>query len=372
MESVGREFDKKHFLITSHGRTATYWLASCLNAHPDIICTHGPVLPPVLDYHSQPSDDVTKYAHETVNAFYARTIDQVFEEIEAAGHAKLYGNVHAYSADQLFKISNFEFPNRKPVIINLVRHPITRIESLTRRLLFELNFNPFIKDMLGPGFYSYVTPDVLDNITDEIGVDLNNIDVRAFIYSACFIPTNDLNDFNLPVFHIPMESLTKDIECFIWLFRQIAQGYVNITSEYIHGVFNTNRKNDHAQEMSSIRRYGLWETWKQKIFKIVMEKFDGVNTYMRFGYDVKYVCDDGEMLKLKTPLIFPIMPELVEQNYRKHNIILYKNKYFGLAQKVGSVDLAHANSQQLNDLVINKLCHIGKTLSEVRRMIDSY
>ena len=40
----------RFFIVTSEGRTASYWLAAALHAHPDVICGHSKQTPPIPNY----------------------------------------------------------------------------------------------------------------------------------------------------------------------------------------------------------------------------------------------------------------------------------------------------------------------------------
>jgi len=227
---MGERLDAKYFLVTSHGRTATYWLASRLNAHPDVLCSHGPVLPPFLAYQTQPPDELALYAHETAGAFLQKTLDEVFEALEEAGPARVYGNVHGYSAHELFTMPHLVPQGRLPVVFNLVRHPVTRVESLKRRLLHEIRFSPHAQQRLTGGFDAFVDRDVLRNLARHCEVDHTLPDNRAFLYSACYIPSLDMLDFRTRVAHIPMERVTGDAAYFTWLFGQLTQGAATLTA----------------------------------------------------------------------------------------------------------------------------------------------
>lgn len=356
--------EKKFFLITSHGRTATYWLASCLNLHPDIACTHGPVLPPVFEFPDPPSDALTKYAHENLDSFYSKSVDGFFDELEKSVEAKLYGNVHAYTADQLYSLMNINETRRNPRIMNLVRHPVLRIESLKRRMIYESAFSDSVRNMLRAGFDSYVTQDVVQNITSETEVDFDNPETRAFIYSACFVMTHDLRDFQWPVVHVPMERLTRDIDYFIWFLGSIGQDHVPVTMDFANKVFQQKRKNGLADEMSSLDRYESWEEWKKTVFGIVVEKFDGVTMYDPMGYDLSFVSRKSEFQRI-VPLIYPIMPELIETDLKGFNILLYRNTYYGLSHSAGTVDLTALTGPEFNRFVLNGWCVVGSDVRDV-------
>lgn len=360
----------RHFLITSHGRTATYWLAASLNRHPDVLCSHGPVLPPVLDYREQPPDEVALHAHTTQDAFGRKTLDEFFEALEQAGPARVYGNVHAYSAHTLFGGLHRTAVRRNPVVFNLLRHPITRIESLKRRLLYETTFSPPARGRLEREFEVFVTPDVLATVRANCDVDLDPPEHRAFLYALCFILALDRLDLEIPVTHLPMERLTKDVDFFTWVFSQVTQGAVRTDAVYLRQVFAAGRMNHQAEETSAVGRFEAWAPWMRVAFRAAMAVWDLERLYAPMGYDLSFVHALGDRPVLPARVPFAPSPRLVEEGYRGFNILLYGSRYYALAQDLGPVDLTQADPEVLGEYEGRGRCAPGASLEEVKGRVD--
>lgn len=112
-----------YFQVTSHGRTATYWLTAALNARPDILRSYGSYLPPVLEYFDRPKETTTLNAHDDHQAFISRSFNEVLDELVRAGDARCYGMVHAHATHHLVSWPQLADPVTPPNVINLVRHP---------------------------------------------------------------------------------------------------------------------------------------------------------------------------------------------------------------------------------------------------------
>ena len=360
----------RHFLITSHGRTATYWLASSLNAHPNVRCSHGQVLPPVLEYQVQPPDEVVLQAHTSQDEFARRSLDDFFDELEKAGPAAVYGNVHAYSAHTLFTHVLRGPVRRNPVVLNVVRHPITRIESLKRRLLHEMTFSPVARRRLEREFEVFVTPDVLATVRANCDVDLGPSENRAFLYAVCFITTLDRMDLEIPVSHLPMERLTKDVDFFAWCFSQVTQGTVRLDTAYLRQVFAAGRMNFQADETSAVGRYEAWAPWMRVAFRAAMAVWELEQLYAPLGYDLSFVHALADRPLVPGSVSFAATPRLVEEGYKGFNLLLYGSQYYALAQDLGPVDLMEVGAEVLAGHEGRGLCARGDSLEEVRGRVD--
>ena len=90
----GRE-KKQHFLITSHGQTATLWLAIALNKHPKIFCTHAYSYPPAA------AEEIHRL-NASNERFWSLSVKDYFNELEAVNLIKpVMGNVHAFTYGRL-------------------------------------------------------------------------------------------------------------------------------------------------------------------------------------------------------------------------------------------------------------------------------
>jgi hypothetical protein len=277
----------QYFLVTSYGRTATYWIASILNKHPDIICNHGPsIIDESFDISNDNiPDSYTLEVHKNKNNFYKMTLDEVFNYIESKGNALAYGNVHGYAAHSIEKLKN----NSKKIFraINIVRHPVTRIESLYNRILYEAKFNYYFKNDFPEKYNTYVNPEVVDFLKNNYDVDIHSIKFQIFMFVLFLVVDHDSRDLDTNIYHIQMERITKDMEYFYWVFNYLFENSIIFDKNYYNTIMNINKKNVLKEEILSEFQFDLWEQWKKDIFiklvdKNLYEKYNLINYSIPF------------------------------------------------------------------------------------------
>jgi hypothetical protein len=285
-DALGR---KHYFQVTSHGRTATYWLAAALNDHPDFLCGHGGYLPPVLEYFERPEQTTTLDAHRNHGTFIAKSLGDVFAALTDAGEAKAYGMVHAYAAHHLAQWPQLANPTTPPIVVNIVRHPVTRIESLMRQLMHETKFSNGVKDNLDHHFDAYVDPAVRSDICARPGVDYTELKTRAFIYATASVLVFDTMDLALDFRHLAMEQLVVDRDLFAWLIGHLSGGAASASTDYLEKVFSMGQRNHHVHPISAAERFARWSPWQADITKLLLEKHDAENLYRHFGFDFSFL-----------------------------------------------------------------------------------
>lgn len=97
---------------------------------------------PVTSYGDRLEKNLILYQHENESILVSKSFDDLFDDLEKTGLAKVYGNVHGYSTSTYYSKLATNKPRREIHVINLTRHPITRIESLANKGFYESTFNP--------------------------------------------------------------------------------------------------------------------------------------------------------------------------------------------------------------------------------------
>src|ERR1700758_1977033 len=123
----------EYFFVTSYGRTATVWLTHALNLHPDVMCSHGTSLVPLILLENESlTAESTISAQESAPQFCAQSFRKILADIDGQNKARWVGNIHGFSASALWlkRWTEIGVPSFRH--INLLRHPITRIDSLYR------------------------------------------------------------------------------------------------------------------------------------------------------------------------------------------------------------------------------------------------
>ena len=131
------------FLLTAVGNCATKWLAKVLDLHPQVICTHGPVRPPLSRVFDR---DYTKLEQIRIKQDEARcramTLDEVFAELRGLGDAAAYGNAQMYALRPLVEALRRGAPAAGLQVCNVVRHPVSWVESAAHNFAYMASFNP--------------------------------------------------------------------------------------------------------------------------------------------------------------------------------------------------------------------------------------
>ena len=277
---------KAYFLVTTYGRTASYWLASFLNKHPDIICSHGSLTDIPSPYDTELINERSIRAHNLHGNFIAKTIDQFLDGLEKTGQAKAYGDVHGYSLVALIKKSNLEKTRHKIVVSNLTRHPITRIESLKNQWSYKITISPMLRKILSE--YAPMKVNMIQSRFKHI--DFTVPENWLFVVALLKTIISDSKELPIDFNHITMERLTCDPELLFHLINKITQGAVSISSSFIEEMINSDRYNKRSNSKRfSLSVFDSWEEWKRTAFRLVLDEYNLRELYSSFGYDLSFV-----------------------------------------------------------------------------------
>lgn len=182
--------EPSYFFVTSYGRTATLWLTRALNSHPDIQCSHGPSL-----YHDADPDGKHEgeedfvQVQKTAASFYALSLQEILSALGSNTHKRCVGNVHAYTASNL-NIKRIAEPASPPLrTVNLLRHPVTRIDSFWRRFQYEHTLNsPTSQWIDTESFKQPRFQQVLAELQTHHDVEMTAFDDKAFFIQLCKLP----------------------------------------------------------------------------------------------------------------------------------------------------------------------------------------
>lgn len=275
-----------YFIITSNGRTATYWLASRLNGHPDILCSHGPVAAPVTDYPDRQPEEQCLHAWAHLDEFLSLSLDEYFDSLVKAGRYRVYGSVHAYTANHMAHTMQSAPPKRIIALVDLTRHPVTRCESYKNRWLHVISFNPHTAAWIDDSFTKLNS--TVDNILEFFNVDFDRIEHRVFLVALHHFEL-DFSNVLAPVPRLPMERLTRDPESFLWLFRYVTQGRADIDQDFLKEAFSVGRMNVESKKaLSSVELFHRWEDWKKWAFVVTAEKLFFEQIYDGYFYDFSF------------------------------------------------------------------------------------
>lgn len=300
----------KYFIVTTHGRTASHWLSANLNKHPDIICNHGcfgGTVEPIINFSQQCVDDrnIEAIRLQAEPAWKTMTIETRFERLRFCGEAKVYGTVHGDNWHRLgFKIKE-EKPAIKIKALNVVRHPIPRIVSQVKEWLKEEMQSPStakLLDGLFTGYRRFVT-----EIEKKFNIDFANTNNRRFVVAIVQILERDARDLCLPGWHIPMERLTLDTECFFWFLRYVTDEAVDIPAGFMDEVMTSGKTNySSGDRVLSRDIFEEWEEWKKELFTAALKRLSFFNlseNYQALNYDLSFCLKSNYDIQ-------PVFPDL--------------------------------------------------------------
>jgi hypothetical protein len=279
----GKYIMDNFFIITSYGRTATYWIAKVLTMHPDILCAHGPTTDFYHDYKQQSLEAIDlQKIHKNIANFYKLSLSEYLNLLKKSGEAKFYGSCHAYSAGNfLNKIKEY---NKTLQFVNLIRHPITRIESHRNKWLREVQKSKEMRKRLEEQFYQI-------SRKDSFVKRFKNTKIRDkyFICALNSVLSQDKWELAKDVWHVPMEKLTKDRETFIWIINHLTHGQIVLSNEYLEQVFDSKKVN-HTQiiNSNSYMCYSSWDRWEKDYFKSKIGEY-GYSQYSDYNYDFSFI-----------------------------------------------------------------------------------
>lgn len=295
LNSTAHSNKDAYFLITSHGQTATRWLATVLNTHPEIFCTHGYSYPPQApDAHDLTHDEKTKIAEISAARFWKLSIHDFIYELKSSTSKKYIGNVHAYMYGYLMdslKPWNLFNIQESLKIMNMVRHPVTRIESAFKCWSAgqtETSTSSFVDN----DFYNRCT-----HITDYLSQKHNisyNVTERFFtvaLLQAEDIAKDVLRAKNDDIFQVAFEDITTKTDTLVKIIQTISNGDLTLTTEQARSMLSTQALNKHNNNgrSSPAAQYEAWQPWQQDAFKFICEAHNLPELYSGFGYDFTFI-----------------------------------------------------------------------------------
>jgi hypothetical protein len=288
------------FIVTSEGRTASYWYAAALNSHPDVICGHSKQSPPIPSYLEQ--EPLTTELLKRVYGDLSRLpvgIDDYYDLVERAGAARVYGTVHAFSLREAHQTTS---PTKRSyVLAHLTRHPIIRIASSHNLQRKTFRMSEPVLEHVRRGFDSSLdfmrkagAQDVVKGIIDsrrlqgEARVD----DWLAFA-SACLDVSAEASHLSRAKYVFPCERITSDPNYFAWAFGILTGGSLEADAGYIAHVFSMTRLNvsDRPQPSNALEIYAGWLPWQKELLSLINRWTNLAYAFFAHGYDLSFIDD---------------------------------------------------------------------------------
>ncbi len=296
---------KKYFMVTSHGWSASNWLAYALNLHPNIICTHSARNIQASEKDMNSDDNLRQNLQNLHNGYQLRqnrTLKESYNFIEALGEAKVYGSVHVYRLRDLpvlfEKYGEFD---RAFQVMNLVRHPVSLVWSgygqfkeLFRYDLNELHWTS--------GKILNTAKDFVQQLALKYDLYIGELENLAFIGAAAVLGSLRLDldavdsTKEIPKIHfgghLQMEKITREPHVLRQIVSTLSDHTIDGNSEYLKQVFNAGVVNQHkndANKYDAVLRYEQFTDWQKETFNYFFNLFDIQDSYREMGYDFSFL-----------------------------------------------------------------------------------
>jgi len=292
------------FFIASGGCAATTWLAANLSRHPDILCSGGAGELADIMHFLQPTPEETERVAEFNLVHMANAVPKpkpfrkTFSELKQFRKATFFGNVHMYNLETLFLQHQFDpLPLELP-IANIIRHPITRLQTHYNYWMKNYHTGPSCKKLLEnclSGFeikFAEYKERMLSFIPDLE----NNEDKKIFMYSLFDTLNNLLSDFytktdrHVPIYR--MEDLKAEPEIMSNLIKFITRG-AEVDKDFLGSIYTDENmkvgRYSGRPLLSEVEQYLAWGKWQQYIFKVFLDLSKLEPFFKKMNYRVDFV-----------------------------------------------------------------------------------
>lgn len=341
---------KQPFLITSCGQAGVIWLGSMLHKHPEILCSTGTDHPLLsLNYGYNQNEIVNirnsiktpKDISYGVTLFLADLLKQggfflyggpfsninydhlftamdgvalrddsfkkyIFNELQGVGKLKkykVYGNVRGLGArDYLFEMTKkhpFDGYGKNMRVADLIRHPITRLDSVINWCHSSYTVNAGFKEMIDDAIKN--KPELLLFLEKNYDVDFELDINKLFIYVE-FITQHSLSwahdiSATTSIPRILFERLREDRTYFSDLINFISAGVIEAGNDYLDEVFSPDNLASGRMTGDRFRKdrknprdvFESWPDWQQQAVRKLFHENQIQDVYKNFDYDLSFL-----------------------------------------------------------------------------------
>lgn len=322
----------QQFLITSHGHTATTWLALVLSSHPEIGCSHH-------TYSLQPPKKLKPSLHAPISLvnYFAELKSQAKPQFKAIGN--IHGFVYSEIQQQLKKMPNL-------TVVNMIRHPISRIESARSNWLKTKK----ALDIANAEFYQESLR-YAELVNKKYKLDFKS-NINAYMFLKALSQQDQVyTDMRLAkenkILQIKYEEITKDPALLGKLINYITHGKVQVSYPMLKILISKPAQNtNNVKKLTEQQVYATWPEWQKYAFYLHLSKngrFDN-NIYTNLGYDLSFI--EYDKFAVTNPMI------IVNSLLKSGSTYLEKSLQNSLGYKVKILPFI-SNKKQLTNIMNN-------------------
>lgn len=274
------------FIITCYGGSGTNWLSKNLNSIPRVSCTqfihnlgftNGPIKTSINDMTS---------------------IEEYFKKLKffKPYPLKALGNVHGFAYANIASEAKI---SKNLTVVNLIRHPISRIESgHNTNIKLAADRVRFIKnEEQNDKYKSIITENkYYDKVIARYGASMFQKHENILFLQALARQDKAYVDMlmcvadNIP--QVRFEDITKDPRTLIDLVAKITNGRVRLSETDAKRMINKPPVNNHHNiALSAEQKYAGWEDWKKYAFQLHLQQDDKRELYEALGYSLAFVTE---------------------------------------------------------------------------------
>jgi hypothetical protein len=209
------------------------------------------------------------------------------------GEARHYALVHALTVPELAEKLGKDLSIGRIAVVNLVRHPVPRINSFHAEWLlgdtahYERVRGYLIQRWRQDAIFAHYR----ERILQKFAVDFTSLNEMLFVMARHWL-RYDLVDFKYPVRHFAFERLILDRFYLAELLRSSFGPAFVVTDEYLDAIGRVRRRNARTlKPLDSRGAYAAWHEWQRYCFSIVLEDVDLSCVYADFDYDFSFIAD---------------------------------------------------------------------------------
>lgn len=272
-------YGKKHyFLITALGQMGTFWLASQLNKHPSIFCTHaydkplwGATGAPLTGEEGERQRSIIKTRLGTLK------LRHFLNEHAQATNKYFVGNVHAYNVDQVVLMKQQE--SMKSIrVVNLIRHPVSRIRSMFNCIKNEWFKEGYIDHLsfVPKAYLSQGRPIVQELFPSRLTEFDDSLDKQFFIYAVLHEKRSAAHAALAQQHQIPnlrYEDLTTSKEHLRQLVNYVCGDTLPHVDNWLSQDVTYKKANPHSGlETHTLEAvFKAWEPWQKSLYDYILQ-----------------------------------------------------------------------------------------------------
>ncbi len=298
-----------HFIVTTRGRTGSFWLANAFDMHPEIICSHGRVRAPaswlfadrINMYYSrvyskgmkwtnkelpdQLATMLSRYCEHEIqrgrSKEYPDNIDDLLKEQEEIGQADYYGKVHGFQLRDIIRMYKQKPPAKEIKIANQIRNPVKIVNSGLKDFSKKFEKEPNLKRACHNKYKKIITRYNLLPTTSELAFIKMVDDIDSYLETL----------EHEKLLQIPLEKVTKNKDFLCFVLRTLTSFDLKISDEYLDNVFNHGRLNNHVKnpkKQSPEEIFSSWQFWQKDHFRRKLMQYEEYFPKMyELGYDIE-------------------------------------------------------------------------------------